>query len=194
MIQRHGHDGVICAVKESFLGRQFIHLTTLGHILVRNLIVTKVVFRQAFQTVAQTVFVHIRGHHQSVIVVLKPVAQELVHDGLFVVRILNDQVSVVTHSLEQFTNCFLWHTVVNVSVSVVDVHRLLTIEAVCERETGQLCTELVDEAFAALTVLVEPVFRLGRCRGLNVKAHHGVIRFDEIGETFEHRIVIASAD
>ena len=116
------------------------------------------------------------------------------HDGLFVVRILNDQVSVVTHSLEQFTNCFLWHTVVNVSVSVVDVHRLLTIEAVCERETGQLCTELVDEAFAALTVLVEPVFRLGRCRGLNVKAHHGVIRFDEIGETFEHRIVIASAD
>ena len=194
MVQCHGHDGVVRTVKKSFLGRQFIHLTTLGHILVRNLIVTKVVFRQAFQAMAQTVFVHIRGHHQSVIVVLKPVAQELVHDGLFVVRILNDQVSVVTHSLEQFTNCFLWHTVVNVSVSVVDVHRLLTIEAVCERETGQLCTELVDEAFAALTVLVEPVFRLSRCRGLNVKAHHGVIRFDEIGETFEHRIVIASAD
>ena len=194
MIQRHGHDSIICAVKESFFSCQLIHLTTLSHILVRNLLVTKVVFRQAFQATAQSVLVHIRGHHQSVIVILKPVAQELVHDGLFVVRILNDQVSVVTHSLEQFTNCFLWHTVVNVSVSVVDVHRLLTIEAVCERETGQLCTELVDEAFAALTVLVEPVFRLGRCRGLNVKAHHGVIRFDEIGETFEHRIVIASAD
>ena len=194
MIQRHGHDGIICTVKESFFSCQLIHLTSLSHILVRNLLVTKVVLRQTFQTVAQTVFVHIRGHHQSVIVVLKPVAQELVHDGFLVVRILDDQVSVVTHSLEQFTNCFLWHTVVNVSVSVVDVHRLLTIEAVCERETGQLCTELVDEAFTALTVLVEPVFRLSRCRGLNVKAHHGVIRFDEIGETFEHRIVIASAD
>ena len=194
MVQCHGHDGVVRTVKKSFLGRQFIHLTTLGHILVRNLIVTKVVFRQTFQTVAQTVFVHIRGHHQSVIVVLKPVAQELVHDGLFVVRILNDQVSVVTHSLEQFTNCFLWHTVVNVSVSVVDVHRLLTVEAISERETGQLRTKLVNEAFATFTVLVEPVFRLSRCRGLNVKAHHGVIRFDEIGETFEHRIVIASAD
>ena len=186
MIQCHGHDGVICTVEESFLGRQLIHLTTLGHILVRNLIVTKVVFRQAFQFTAQSVLVHIRGHHQSVIVILKPVAQEFVHDGLLVVRILDDQVSVVPHGLEQFTNCFLWHTVVNVSVSVVDVHRLLTIEAVCERETGQLCTELVDEAFTALTVLVEPVFRLSRCRGLNVKAHHGIIRFDEIGETFEH--------
>ena len=194
MVQCHGHDGVVRTVKKSFLGRQFIHLTTLGHILVRNLIVTKVVFRQAFQVTAQTVFVHIRGHHQSVIVVLKPVAQELVHDGLFVVRILNDQVSVVTHSLEQFTNCFLWNTILDISVSVVDVHRLLTIEAVCERETCQLCTKLVNEAFAVFTVLVEPVFRLGRCRGLNVKAHHGVILFDEIGETFEHRIVIASAD
>ena len=194
MVQCHGHDGVVRTVKKSFLGRQFIHLTTSGQILVRNLIVTKVVFRQAFQVTAQSVLVHIRGHHQSVIVVLKPVAQEFVHDGLLVVRILNDQVSVVTHNLEQFTNCFLWHTVVNVSVVVVDVHRLLTVKSVCERETGQLRTKLVNEAFATFTVLVEPVFRLSRCRGLNVKAHHGVIRFDEIGETFEHRIVIASAD